>query len=244
MREGWHGLRSLRDPFGRGGAAAALAAARARARASAALAAPVGIALSPGPHDTGADRHRLEEEEQQQQGDREHPVPSAPVGSVNPVAAPLTQRRPRFPPPALSALLRRVLAWARRKRPEISGVLEWTLRLHLAAFYLNGRFASPAMRAVGARLAYARPEQEAPQTRYAVLGLLLLVQAAAEAASASVETAGRWRANAGAVLSERFSNRRAEAVDGAGGQARRAGLAEGESDAVRRVAFLVLLVWV
>ncbi|CAM9541887.1 unnamed protein product, partial [Hapterophycus canaliculatus] len=232
MREGWHGLRSLRDPFGSGGAAAALAAARARARARAAYAPPVGIALPSGSDETAADREGLEEEEEEEEHrqQRGHAMPPEPADGVHPsersrYSWPLRSRLPRFPPPALAALVRRVLAWARRRRPDLSGVLEWALRLHLAAFYLDGRFANPAMRAVGARLAYARPEQEAPVTRYVVLGILLLVQAAAEAASASAETAGRWRATAGAALSERFSRRGAEAaaLGGTGVQGRHAG---------------------
>ncbi|CAM9419136.1 unnamed protein product, partial [Scytosiphon promiscuus] len=187
------------------------------------------------PNDTAADRRGLEEEQHQ----REHAVSSEPAGGADPSgrsrgdAAPLARHRPRFPPPALAAMLRRVLAWARRRRPEMSGVLEWALRLHLAAFYLDGRFANPAMRAVGARLAYVRSDQEAPQTRYAVLGLLLLVQAAAEAASASAETAGRWRVAAGTALSERFSDRGAEAAaaGGVGAQGGLAGSAEGDNEA-------------
>eukprot|EP00903_Cladosiphon_okamuranus_P019119 g17591.t1 len=205
MREGWGGLRSLRDPFGGGGAAAALAAARARARARAALAPPVGIAVAAGADEAAVDRAGLDE------GQAELPAQMVRSGggtsssrAGNEVAPLVSRRRRRSQPPPLAALvgrLRRVLAWARRRRPAMSGVLEWALRLHLAAFYFDGRFVDPAMRAVGARLAYARHDQEAPRARYAVLGLLLLLQLAAEAASASSETVGRWRETAGAALS-------------------------------------------
>lgn len=116
----------------------------------------------------------------------------------------------------------------------MSAVLEWALRLHLAAFYFDGRFASPAMRAVGARLAYARPEQEAPRARYAVLGLLLLLQLAAEASSAGAETAGRWRAAAGAALSARFSGRSEAIARGTGARGGHMGQGEeGKDDSVR-----------
>ncbi|CAN0231491.1 unnamed protein product [Ectocarpus sp. 12 AP-2014] len=219
LREGWHGLRSLRDPFGSGGAAAALAAARARARARAAVAPPVGIAVSSGSGETAADRAGSSEEEE------ENVVPTeAAIGISSGEtgggarAPPLASRSARSSPPPVVAFLRRVLAWARRRRPAMSGVLEWALRLHLAAFYFDGRFANVAMRAVGARLAYTRPEQEAPRARYAVLGLLLLLQAAAEAATVSAETAERWRATARAALSEGFPrSTETEAACGEGG---------------------------
>ncbi|CAM9387000.1 unnamed protein product [Ectocarpus fasciculatus] len=209
MREGWHGLRSLRDPFGGGGAAAALAAARARARARAALAPPVGIAVSSGSGETAADRAGSSSSSEEEEEENVVPTEAA-IGVSSGEsgggarAPPLASLSARPSPPPVVALLRRVLAWARRRRPAMSGVLEWALRLHLAAFYFDGRFANVAMRAVGARLAYARTEQEAPRARYAVLGLLLLLQAAAEAATASAETAERWRVTARAALSERF----------------------------------------
>lgn len=194
MREGWHGLRSLRDPFGTGGAAAALAAARARARARAALAPPIGIA-SPS-----------ESEETRGVLAMEHEAPAAVEtgggghsdreGREGVVASTPSRLRRRRRSPSLGGVfvaLRRLLAWARRKRPATSAVLEWVLRLHLAAFYFDGRFANFAMRAAGAKLAYTR-ELDEPRARYAILGVLLLVQAAAEAASASAQAATRWRA--------------------------------------------------
>lgn len=205
MREGWGGLGSLRDPFAGGGAAAALTAARARARARAALAPPVGISVAAGGDEAAVDRAELEE------GQAELRAPMIRSGggtsfsrAGNEVAPLASRRRRRSLPPPLVALvwkLRRVLAWARRRRPAMSGVLEWGLRLHLVAFYFDGWFANPAMRAVGARLAYVRHDQAPPRARYAVLGVLLLLQLAAEAASASAETVDRWRATAGAALS-------------------------------------------
>lgn len=233
MREGWHGLRSLRDPFGSGGAAAALAAARARARTRAAVAPPVGIAVSSGSGETAADRAVSSEEEE------ENVVPTEAAMDVSSGESgggartpPLASRSARSSPPPVVSFLRRVLAWVRRRRPAMSGVLEWALRLHLAAFYFDGRFANVAMRAVGARLAYARPEKEAPRARYAVLGLLLLLQAAAEAATASAETAERWRATARAALSERFPrSTETEAACGEGGGP--SDLGEGVGDTVR-----------
>lgn len=87
----------------------------------------------------------------------------------------------------LTQYLRRILSWARTNRPAMSGVLEWVLRLHLVAFYFNGRYSSIAMRAVGARLMYTR-EQDRPGARYAILGLFLLVQAIGEAALAAAAT--------------------------------------------------------
>lgn len=212
MREGWHGLWSVRHPF-RGGAAAAatLAAARARARAQAALAPPVGIAASVGvARDSGravtlgdadsvganvsgggdggnadadAIRSRLLSREE-----------STPVILADDSGRHSRWRRLPMPPTSLLTALRRLLAWARRKRPAMSAVLEWVLRLHLVAFYFDGRFANVAMRAVGARLTYVRPEQEEPRAQYAILGLLLFIQVSAEAASAGAAVTERWRA--------------------------------------------------
>lgn len=88
---------------------------------------------------------------------------------------------------APSAILRNLqvfLAWARRKRPAIAGVLDWLLRLHLALFYFDGRYANLAMRVVGARLRYVR-ETEAPGARYGILGVFLLVQLVGEVAAAA-----------------------------------------------------------
>ena len=251
MREGWDGLRSLRDPFGGGGAAAALAAARARARARAALAPPVGIAVAAGGDEAAvADRAELEEEQVELVAAPMRPGGGASSSGAGNEVAPLAsprrrrrRRRRRSLPPLLVALaerLRRVLAWARRRRPAVSGVLEWALRLHLAAFYFDGRFANPAMGAVGARLAYVRHDQEAPRARYAVLGLLLLLQLAAEAASASAETVDRWRATAGAALSRQLC-RTTGAAGGRGAEADgdHARLGEENNDSVRDFSFRV-----
>lgn len=224
VREGWDGLRSLRDPVGGSGAAAALAAARARARARAALAPPVGIAVAAGGDEAAVNREELEEAQEELEAPTRAGGGTSSSRAGNEVGPLVSRRRrrPSLPPPLLALVgrLRRVLSWARRRRPAMSGVLEWALRLHLAAFYFDGRFANPAMRAVGARLAYVRHDQEAPRARYAVLGLLLLLQLAAEAASASAETADRWRATAGAALSGRLSGR-------TGAEAARAAEAEG-----------------
>lgn len=238
MREGWDGLRSLRDPFGGGGAAAALAAARARARARAALAPPVGIAVAPGGGETAVNGAELEEGQEELEALMRSGggTPSSTTVNEETPSASLRGRRGRSLSPPVAALvgkLRRVLAWARRRRPAMSGVLEWALRLHLAAFYFDGRFANPAMRAVGARLAYVRHDQEAPRARYAVLGLLLLLQLAAEAASASAETVDRWRSTAGAALSGRLSSRTAVEACGAGAEGGHVGLSEEKNDSVR-----------
>lgn len=99
--------------------------------------------------------------------------------------------------------------------------------MHLAAFYFDGRFANFAMRAAGAKLAYTR-EQDEPRARYAVLGVLLLVQAAAEAASASGQAAARWRA-----ASDEASSRNAESGDGRADGEGRGGRSEG-ADSVRK----------
>lgn len=90
------------------------------------------------------------------------------------------------------AFLGRILSWVRRHRPAISGLFEWALRVHLAVFYFDGRYANLAMRVVGARFAYTRAQDE-PRARYAILGVFLLLQAAGEAASAFAAAAARWR---------------------------------------------------
>ena len=90
----------------------------------------------------------------------------------------------------------------RRNRPAISGAFEWALRVHLAAFYFDGRYANLAMRAVGARLAYTRAKDE-PRSRYAVLGVFTLVQAVGEAASAGAEATAGWRATVAAAARAR-----------------------------------------
>lgn len=91
--------------------------------------------------------------------------------------------------------LGRVLSWLRRHRPAISGLFEWALRVHLAVFYFDGRYANLAMRVAGARFAYTRAQGE-PRARYAILGVFLLLQAAGEAASAFAAATARWRETA------------------------------------------------
>lgn len=241
MREGWDGLRSLRDPFGGGGAAAALAAARARARARAALAPPVGIAVAAGGDQAAVSRAEFGEGREELEASTRAEDGTSSSRAGNEVGTLTSRRRRRSLPPPLLALverLRQVLAWARRRRPAMSGVLEWALRLHLAAFYFDGRFANPAMRAVGARLAYVRHDREAPRARYSVLGLLLLLQLAAEAASASAETVDRWRATVGAAFSGRISGR--ARVDARGAEEAQEGevrLGEEKVDSVRGCGF-------
>lgn len=129
-----------------------------------------------------------------------------------------------------SAFLRclgRVLAWARRKRPEFSGVFDWLLRLHLAVFYFDGRYPSVAMRTAEARLMYTR-QQDEPRARYAILGLLSLVQALGEAAVA-----------AGARLSRNSDTARV-AGGGVSGEGSGGSGGAGDVDLVR-VRFLIYL---
>lgn len=220
MREGWHGLRSLRDPFGTGGAAAALAAARARVRARAALAPPIGIAS---PSESEETRGVLAvEHEMPAAAEAETGGYSGGEATLALTPSRLHRRRRSLSMGGFVALLRRLLAWARRKRPATSALLEWVLRLHLAAFYFDGRFANFAMRATGAKLAYTR-EQDGPRARYAVLGVLLLVQAAAEAASASAQVAARWRAAAEEVSSRNPGSEDGRTAEGGSGGSRREG---------------------
>lgn len=220
LRSGWHGLHSLGDPLGSGGAAAALAAARARARARASLAAslapPVGIAPS-----SELDETRRAEVEHGEAAlavaegagtPRQEVDDTVMLSATSPVSNRQRVGHRLRSSSVLGALLRRLLAWARRKRPAISGVFEWVLRLHLAAFYFDGRFVTLAMRAVGARLVYKRQRDESG-ARYAILGVFLLMQAAAEAASVGAEASTRWREAADARAAR--GPGRAEAVRGA-----------------------------
>lgn len=223
MREGWHGLRSLRDPFGRGGAAT-LAAARVRARArAAALTPPVGIGIARSSSDRNERRAAVvvtasSPEPTSRAVTAEVVTDAATEGGRNVsgrsrTISPSTNTLVEQSNPSLSshevrarvlsrtrgasalasavvAYLGRVLAWVRRKRPALSGIFEWLLRLHLTVFYFDGQYPSLAMRAVGARLMYTR-EQDEPRARYAILGLFSLLQAIGEVAAAASATFSR-----------------------------------------------------
>ncbi|CAM9622661.1 unnamed protein product [Choristocarpus tenellus] len=145
LKEGWHGLRYLRDPFGR--------------------------------RITGS--NRTVSMSNNVQGD---PVVEGlrvrGRDATSPLAVPSTEgtRNP------LTAMIH-VRRWVRRQRRSVAAVLDWLQRLHLTFFYFNGRYQSFAMRALGARLMYNRAQDE-PRAKYTILGLFLLVQVAAEAATA------------------------------------------------------------
>lgn len=251
MQEGWHGLSALRDPFGRNGAvggreaADVLARARARARAQASLLAPpVGIAPpSSTPDEThlqGAPEAAVSIENSDEVRDADDVATSAPRPFVQRQHQPQQSQQHQYHQQqdrsrtlcrrakwlsALLGCLRHLLAWARRKRPAISGVLEWLLRLHLAVFYLDGRYANLAMRAVGARLVYTSEEMEKPRARYAILGVFLLVQVMGEAAAAG----GRiWSPSEGGGA----GGSGAAAVGGEAGRATEEGAGDGDCEQV------------